>query len=168
MIVAEAIGAHGGHARGHALMESHGHAEVLDRLPEWVEDGLVPVETGARRVGSKKDRLEAQLGHGPTRLTDRGRDVLDREHGRSVHPPGITGLTEVGQPVVVGARDGRRKGRVHVRIAVHEESPRRVEDGDVDALSVHGAQMGHGVEATLDVCGKAIETPRKRYPRDPS
>src|SRR5207249_4082731 len=104
-VVAEAIRPHRGHARGHALVEAERHAEVLDRRPERIEDRLVPVDSGARRVRSEKDRLEAQLHHRAARLADRQGDVLDREHGRSVHPPGIAGLAEVGQPVVVGPRD---------------------------------------------------------------
>src|SRR5438876_4913056 len=167
-VVAEAIRPHRGHGRGHGLVEAERHAEVLDRRPERIEDRPVPVDSGARRVRSEKDRLEAQLRHRAARLADRQGDVLDREHGRSVHPPGIAGLAEVGQPVVVGPRDRGRERRVHVRVAVHEEAPRGVEHGHVDPFAIHRTKLRRGVEAALDVLGKPVQPARERHAGDPS
>src|SRR5207245_296745 len=60
---------------------------------------------------------------------------------------------EVAQPVVVGARDGGREVGLeavdahdlrHVE-AEHEEPAAREEDGHVEALAVHGLELGGGI-----------------------
>ena len=65
-------------------------------------------------------------------------------------------LAEVEEPVVVGAGDGRREGRVHVRLPQGVQSPAGVDDRHVDALDVHRLQLDLVAVAAVGVGAVAL------------
>ena len=126
-------------------VKAHGHAQLLDRAPQLLEGGIVDVAAVDRvRVADHRDG--AQLTHGPLRLGDRARDVVEGELSGELEPAGID-RAEIPRPVVVGAREGGRYLRVEVVVHQDLAAARAVDDGDVDALDVHGLQVGLRVVA---------------------
>ena len=75
-------------------------------------------------------------------------DVLHGEHGGHLELVG-TMLAEFVEPVVVGAGNGVGELRVHAGPVHEAEAKGGKEDGDIDALGLHGDDLGLGIEATL-------------------
>ena len=120
-----------GHGAG-GLVEADRHVQLLQRVPQRVVPGVVPVPA-VDDVGADEDGLEAQLLHRSPRLRHGVVDVVDGDHARAEHPVGVDGA-EVVHPVVVGASDGSAEARVDVGSGEDAQSPAGEHDGDVDAL----------------------------------
>ena len=97
-------------------------------------------------VGVADDRDGAQLAHGALRLGDRGGHVVEGELGGELEPARVDGA-EIARPVVVGAREGGRYRGVEIVVHQHLAAARAVDHRDVDALDVHGLEMGRRVVA---------------------
>ncbi len=126
-------------------VEADRDVQLLQGLPQGLELGIVDVASVDRvRIADHGHR--PQLTDGPSRLGDRGRDVLEGELRRELQPPGIV-LAEVVGPGVVGVGEGG--GHVGVQVVVHQDltPPRSVEDRHVDAFDVHGLDVRRRIVA---------------------
>ena len=124
-------------------VEAHGHAQLLDRVPQRLELGAMDMASVDRvRVADHGDG--AQLAHGAPGLGNRARDVVEGQLGGELEPRRVD-RAEIARPVVVRTRQGGR----HLRVVVHQHlaPARAVDDGDVDALNVHRLQMRRRVVA---------------------
>ena len=101
---------------------------------------IVPIRQGAQR----DDRPgQAQLGR-PLEFPDGLRHLVHVQHGDALEPLRV-GLTEVGQPVVIGAEDGRQQGTIGN--AIRGQTLRRVEHPAGDGIHIHILHVGMGVVA---------------------
>jgi carbon-monoxide dehydrogenase large subunit len=105
-------------------------------VPVAAVDGVRPHEGG----------FKAELTDSPVRLGDGRLDVVRRQHRRPQQPLGVLGA-ELGEPVVVGASDGRGQVGLHPVHGQDEEPMAREEHGHVDALPVHGLELRDRVVA---------------------
>ena len=71
---------------------------------------------------------------------------MEGELGGELEPARIR-RTEIARPVVVGAREGSRHRRIEIVVHQHLAAARAIDHRDVDALDVHGLEMGGCVVA---------------------
>ena len=128
-----------------ALVEADGEALLLALRPQGIVGLVVPV-AAADRVGADEHRLEVQLLLGTLGLGDGGRGRLDGQERRAVHAVGGMGA-ELGEPVVVGAGDGRCQVVVVVLLGEGEQTAARVQHRHVHPLPVHGLDLHVGAPA---------------------
>jgi hypothetical protein len=164
-----------------AAVEGDGHVEALHLLPQRVVGGVVP-RPAVHAAGGEEHRLEAEPLDRAAGLGHRAGHVVGGDHPRAEHAVGRVG-TEVGEPVVVGAGDGRGVLRLeaigadgfHRVEAEHEQPAGREQHGEVEPLGVHGvdlrgrvpaARLGVGVDrvVVLPPAGLATVDPQRPHP----
>ena len=121
--------------RAGALVESQGHFQLLERGPQGLVVGIVPVPA-VHLVRPQEHAAETELPDTAACLRHRVVDVERGDHPGAEQALGVL-LAELVQPVVVRARHGRGESRLHVGNGQGEEAPRGIDHRDVDALDVH-------------------------------
>src|SRR3989441_8520655 len=111
------------HLPGAAFVEADRHAEALELGPERVVVRVMPV-AAVDRVRAHEHGPEPELRHGAARLGDGRVDVVRREHGGAEQPRRVLGA-EVGEPLVVRARDRGGELGVHPVLREGEEAAAR-------------------------------------------
>src|SRR5262249_28080900 len=101
------------------------------------------------RVGPPEDSEQAELVLRPLQLFNGQPGILQRDERYALQTSGV-GTAVLGQPVVVGAADGRRGLGLDIALPDDVETDGREQDPDVDALLVHVAQVRWSVEASGD------------------
>ena len=131
-------------AGGGGRMEAHGDAQLLQRGPKHVVVAGVPGH-GAERLRTREHGHETQFLHRPPGLFGGLGDVVERDHGRALHPLGV-GLAEIMEPVVVGP--GHRGAELGVHVLTHHDAQAdgRIHDGQVQPLLLHGVELRDSVE----------------------
>ena len=126
-------------------MEAHGDAQLLQRGPKHVVVAGVPGH-GAERLRTREHGHETQFLHRPPGLFRGLGDVVERDHGRTLHPLGV-GLTEIMEPVVVGP--GHRGAELGVHVLAHHNAQAygRIHDGQIQPLLLHGVELRDAVKA---------------------
>src|SRR5918996_2227485 len=123
-------------------MESERDLEFLQCIPERLVVKVMP-SLAINDIGAQKNRAKAEIIHHPTSLFDGVVDVVNRNHAGSEKTTGL-GLTEVVQPVVVGAREGRSKPRVLIGVGEYSQAAGGKQHRDVDPFGVHRFQLDLG------------------------
>ena len=143
--IGEAIGAGLQMAGLAAFVQAEWHTETLERRVERVVARIVERVT-VDRVGTHEHAHHPELAHRPFRFDRCALRILARHH-RDAFQPRRIGRAEPGEPVVVRAADRRCERGVEVVGRECEQSERRIQHGDVDALAIHAVELASGIEA---------------------
>ena len=106
--------------RARPLVESQGHSELLERGPQGLVVGIVPVPA-VHLVRPQEHAAETQLSNTAARLRHRVVDVERGDHPRAEQALGVL-LAELVEPIVVRARHGGGESRLHVGDGKGEEA----------------------------------------------
>ena len=129
----------------HHHVECDRHLEVLHRLPEAAECGVVEVAAAPRGDVRREEDADTSVLARADGLLDRPVRVEERDVGDGVEPPAIH-LAELDQPAVVGAGvGGGQRGVRHVAFPADPDGG--IEQHTVDALAVHHGKPGVRVVA---------------------
>src|SRR5438132_1298323 len=132
-------------AIAHDHVEGDRHLQLLRRLPEPREGGIVEVSAAAGRQVRREEDADAPVAPGADRLLHGALGIEERDVGDRVEPPGV-GAAELRQPAVVGARVGRGQRAVG-DVPFPADADRGIEQHGVDPLAVHHAQPLDGIVA---------------------
>src|SRR3989475_241179 len=125
--------------RAGPLVEPQRNSEILERRPQRLVVGIVPVAP-VHLVRPKEHAAEAELSRGAPDLAHGIVDVERGDHPGPEQPLGVL-LAKLVEPVVVGPRHGGREPWLHVRDREREQSARGVDHRDIDAFGVHGFEL---------------------------
>ena len=125
-------------------MEAHGDAQLLQGGPQDIVIAGMPRQ-GPERLGPGEHGHETQFLHRPASLLGGLGHIVERNHGRALHPLGVC-LAEVVEPVVVGPGNRRAELGIHLVAHHHAQADGRIHDRQVQSLFLHGVELRDPVE----------------------